>query len=64
MPRSKHRRKPGGKAVAHPRRGKLGERSELPPFENDAPPSEASGAPDLNDLRKLPLLAPLAEDKR
>lgn len=36
MLKSKHRRKPGRKAVRHPGRGKLGERPKLPPFENDA----------------------------
>jgi hypothetical protein len=65
MPRSKHRRKPGGKAVAHPGRGKLGERPKLPPLEDNAASSDPSGAaPDRNDLRRLPLLAPLADNKR
>ena len=64
MPKSKHRRKPGGKAVAHPGRGKLGQHPTLPPSEDNAAPSEpGEAAPDRNDLRKLPLLAPLADDK-
>lgn len=29
MPKSKHRRKPGGKAVAHPGRGKPGREGDL-----------------------------------
>ena len=65
MPRSKHRRKPGGKAAAHPGRGKPGQHPPLPPLEDDAAPSDPSGAaPDRNDLRKLPLLATLVDDKR
>jgi hypothetical protein len=54
----------GRKAVAHPGRGKPGERLLLPSFEDDTAPSDQSGAaPNRNDLRKLPLLAPLADSK-
>jgi hypothetical protein len=61
MPRSKHRRKPGGKAVGHPGRGKPGQRPNL--LGHAAPTEPGEAAPNRNDLRKLPLLAPLADDK-
>jgi hypothetical protein len=50
--------------VAHPGRGKLGERPKLPAFEKDAAPTEpGKAAPDRDDLCKLPPLAPLASSK-
>ncbi len=64
MPRSKHRRKPGGKAVAHPGRGKSRELPLSPedvlwrrfvdgytrPFHEKYEDSAASGAGDMLDL--------------
>ena len=44
MPRSKHRRKTGGKAVAHPGRGKQGR-----PLRIDWP-DESRRLPDVSDL--------------
>jgi hypothetical protein len=64
MPKSKHRRKPGGKVIAHPGRGKPGQRLNLPPLEDSAAANEPGRAAlNRDDLRKLPLLAPLANDK-
>jgi len=72
MPKSKHRRKPGGKAVAHPGRGKLGERPKLPPLEERAAANElhtvvaahsVEAIKSRTGLHDLPLLAPLADDK-
>jgi hypothetical protein len=51
--------------VQHPGRGKPGARLLLPSLDDDAAPGDPSGAaPDRNDLRKLPLLATLVDDKR
>jgi hypothetical protein len=64
MPRSKHRRKPGGKAVAHPGRGKTRELPRSPedvlwhrfvdgytrPFHEKYGDSAAGGAGDMLDL--------------
>ena len=64
MPRSKHRRKPGGKAVAHPGRGKTRELPRSPedvlwhrfvdgytrPFHEKYGDSAVSGAGDMLDL--------------
>jgi hypothetical protein len=64
MPRSKHRRKPGGKAVAHPGRGKSRELSRSPedvlwhrfvdgytrPFHEKYGDSGVGGAGDMLDL--------------
>jgi hypothetical protein len=64
MPRSKHRRKPGGKAVAHPGRGKSRELPLSPedvlwrrfvdgytrPFHEKYGDSAAGGAGDMLDL--------------
>ena len=64
MPRSKHRRKPGGKAVAHPGRGKSRELPLSPedvlwrrfvdgytrPFHEKYGDSAAGGASDMLDL--------------
>jgi hypothetical protein len=64
MPRSKHRRKPGGKAVRHPGRNKPGKPLELASLQDDAAASDPDRAAlNRNDLRRLPLLAPLAKDK-
>jgi hypothetical protein len=67
MPRSKHRRKPGEKAVAHPGRGKLGERPKLPPLADNAAANElhtvVEAIKSRTGLHNLPLLAPLANDK-
>jgi hypothetical protein len=45
MPRSKHRRKPGRKAVAHPGRGKPGRSSELSWLDEVEQRSGTSGLP-------------------
>ncbi len=64
MPRSKHRRKPGGKAVAHPGRGKTRELQRSPedvlwhrfvdgytrPFHDKYGDSAVGGAGDMLDL--------------
>jgi len=48
MPKSKHRRKPGGKAVAHPGRGKPGKPLTLDWLApEDEPPSRVVGVEDL-----------------
>jgi hypothetical protein len=65
MPRSKHRQKPDGKAVAHPGRGTPGTAPETATAPGDEKPTEPGGAaPNHSDLRKLPLLAPLTDDSR
>ncbi len=45
MPKSKHRRKPGGKAVAHPGQGKPGRPIELSWLDELEEVSGASGLP-------------------
>jgi hypothetical protein len=47
MPKSKHRRKPGGKAVAHPGRGKPGKplQAWLDELEVELRESDTSGLP-------------------
>jgi hypothetical protein len=63
MPRSKHRRKPGGKAVAHPGRDKS-RRLDLTLLQQNQADQERLAAQRLDDLRKLPLLAPLVDKLR
>ena len=63
MPRSKHRRKPGGRAVAHPGRDK-NRRLDLNLLQQDQADQERLAAQRLDDLRKLPLLAPLVDKLR
>jgi hypothetical protein len=60
MPKTKHRRKPGGKAIKHPGRGKDG--SPLPPIgqwmedlEKGQPPLEREMHATPDNLRGLPL---------
>ena len=45
MPKSKHRRKPGGKAVAHPGRGKPGRPLNLSWLDELAAESGTAGLP-------------------
>jgi hypothetical protein len=63
MPKSKHRRKPGGKAVSHPGRDK-NRLLDLNLFQQDQADQERLVDQRLNDLRKLPLLAPLVDKLR
>jgi hypothetical protein len=63
MPKSKHRRKPGGKTVAHPGRDK-NRRLDLNLLQQDQADQERLAAQHLDDLRKLPLLAPLVDKSR
>jgi hypothetical protein len=63
MPKSKHRRKPGGKAIAHPGRDK-NRRVDLNLLQQDQADQERLAAQNLDDLRKLPLLAPLVDKLR
>jgi hypothetical protein len=66
MPKSKHRRKPGGKAVRHPGRGKLGQVNPAL-VQEDAAAGELRTTIEAIKLRTglsdLPLLYPLAHDK-
>jgi len=50
VPKSKHRRKPGGKAVAHPGRGKPGK-----PLSLDFEWPEGAPAQRVDDITDLPL---------
>ncbi len=63
MPRSKHRRKPGGKAVAHPGRDKPSEPWKPAPAQEDLK-TAIRQISDRVGLSGLPLLAPLARDKK
>jgi hypothetical protein len=63
MPKSKHQRKPGGKAVAHPGRDK-NRRLDLNLLQQDQADQERLATQRLDDLRKLPLLAPLVDKLR
>ena len=59
MPKSKHRRKPGGKAVAHPGRGKPGKPLTLDWLSpEDEPPTRVMGVDDL------PLFAQTEPDEK
>jgi hypothetical protein len=60
VPKSKHRRKLGGKAAAHPGRGKTGPPPILNQLPQDPAERERVAAERLAELRKLSLLAPLA----
>jgi hypothetical protein len=66
MPRSKHRRKPGGKAVRHPGRGKLGQMNPAL-LQEDTAADELHATVEAIKLRTglsdLPLPPPLADEK-